>query len=186
MKSPLIKFITALFVLIITFIGYGVWYDAISEKSADVAKLESQITTTIETASRIASARTALDKIIGDETLVQSYFVPETGVVAFINDLEARGRSQGAVVSVDSVSAGGTLARPILAFALTITGTFDTIMRTVGIIEYSSFALSISGLSLGQDAKNSWHASLKLQVGSMSVNTKANPSGSSVPKTTTL
>ncbi len=182
MRSPLIKFVIALGICAVTLIGYGVWYAVVSAKSAAVADLEHQITTAIETASRISSVRAALSKITGDETVVQNYFVPEASVVAFINGLEARGRSQGSVVNVLSVSAGGEPSQPSLVLTLTSKGTFDAVMRTVGMIEYSPFALSVSDLSLGQDAKNSWHADLRLHVGSIRPSTMGSASDS---KTTT-
>lgn len=186
MKSPFVRLIITLIVCAVAFVGYGVWFAAIAAKSADVANLESEITATIETTSRVAAARTALAKIVDDEAVVQSYFVPETSVVAFITELEASGRSQDAVVNVVSVSKAGSLAQPVLALALTIKGTFDAVMRTVGAIEYAPFALTISELSLRQDAKNGWQADLKLQVGSVSANTKTSQENSNALKTTVL
>ena len=109
-------------------------------------------------------------------------------MVAFINDLEARGRVQGVAVNVLSVSAGGETKQPTLTLVLTVQGTFDAVMRTVGAIEYAPYALSISGLSLGQDGKDikdSWRADLKLRVGSLSANATTPPGGSSALKAST-
>lgn len=167
MKSPLIQFVGALVLLISSVLGYGVWYATIAAQSASVANLESQINTKTAAASRVASARAALAKIAGDEAAVQSYFVPETGVVSFIDDLETRARAQGTVLSVLSVSTSGTGAQSAFVFALTINGSFDAVMRTVGAIEYAPYALSISALSLGQDPKKGWNANLSLLVGSI-------------------
>jgi hypothetical protein len=185
MKSSFLKLTIALVICAVILTGYGVWYAVVSIKSASVADLENQITAAIETAGRMASVRTALSKIIGDETIVQSYFVPEASVVAFINSLEARGHSQGATVSVLSVSAGSELVQPTLVLTLTIKGTFDAVMRTIGTIEYAPFAISISSLSLGQDFKNEWHANVKMYVGSIPLNARINPVGSDNLKTTT-
>lgn len=71
-------------------------------------------------------------------------------------------------MSVLSVSTSGTVAQPTLAFTLTVKGTFDAVMRTVGSIEYAPYDLSITALTIAQDDKNSWHADLKLSVGSVS------------------
>ncbi len=173
MKSPYIKLIIALACGAAAFIAYGLWYSFIVSKSAVVAGLEIQVNTIIDTASRVAAAKTALSKITGDETTVQSYFVPQTGVVAFINDLESRGRTLRSAVSVVSVSTGGTYTHPILVFELGIKGAFDSVMRTVGAIEYAPYALKVTGLSLGQEDKNSWHADIKLEVGSIPLPTTA-------------
>lgn len=166
MKSHLLHLVSALIIVIAVFFGYGIWYSTIVDKSAVVASLQDQIVEKAETASRTASARVALAEIAGGGTSVQSYFVPETGVVAFIDGLEARGKEQGATVDVLSVSKSSG-AQPVFTLALAITGTFDAIMRTVGAIEYAPYDLSISTLSLGQDGKNGWNANLNLLVGSV-------------------
>lgn len=167
MKSPFFHFFGALVLCMVVLIGYGVWYAAIAAKSAAVADLQNNIDAKTETVSRIAAARATLAGIASDETAVQSYFVPETGVVAFIDALEARGRAQGVVVNVLSVSAAGTPREPSLALSLTIRGTFDAVMRTVGSIEYAPYALSVSTLSLAKYDKNDWQADLTLLVGSV-------------------
>ncbi|MDE1919700.1 MAG: hypothetical protein KGH56_03340 [Patescibacteria group bacterium] len=173
MKSSFSDLILASVICAAVFIGYGFWYAAIASKSVEVTGLESQIEAKTEAVSRMASTRAALAEISGDETVVQSYFVPEIGVVAFIDDLQNRGRALEAAVSVLSVSTGGTSAEPALLFSLSVKGTFDAVMRTVGAIEYAPYAISVSGLSVDQDAKNSWHADLKLRVASVSSGTPA-------------
>ena len=167
MKSSLSHFFIALVTGIAVFVGYGVWYAVISEKSTAVAGLQNQIDTKTETAGRVASARAAISEIAGDEATVQNYFVPKNGVVSFINGLEAQGQANGsAAVSVLSVSTGSKGTHQTLILSLTIKGTFDAVMRTVGAIEYAPYDLSISSFSLVQDTKNSWNANLGLIVGS--------------------
>lgn len=173
MKSPFFHAILACSVCVVMIIGYGVWYSVIKAKSAAVAHLENQIILKTETASRIASARTSLAEIAGDEASMQEYFVPETGVVAFINTLEALGQAQGTTVSVLSVSTSNAGTRPALTLSITVKGTFDAVMRTVGAIEYAPYDLSISTLSLGQEDSKSWHANLTLLVGSVSASAAA-------------
>jgi len=168
MKSPFTHLLIVSFFCAAALAGYGFWYAAVAQKSSAVADLQGQINAKTETVSRIASTRTALSEIANDEAVVQGYFVPETGVVAFINSLEGLGRAQGSDVSVLSVSTdAGATERPMLAFSISVKGTFDAVMRTVGAIEYAPYDLSIAALSVGQDAKGSWHADLKLLVGSV-------------------
>jgi len=174
MKTPLTHLFGALVLCIIALVGYGVWYAAITSQSAAAADLQERIDRKTESANRIASARAAMAEIAADETAVQNYFVPEAGVVAFINDLETRGRAQGATVSVLSVSKGAANARPTLLFSLSVRGTFDAVMRTFGSIEYAPYDLSVSGLSLGKDATDTWHADFRLLVGSVSASTTPN------------
>lgn len=172
MKSPLFHFLIALLISGIAISIYGVCYATISNKSREVAALQDQITTATETTTRITRARAILATIAGDEARVQSYFVPETAVVTLINTLETLGSTQGASVSILSVSTGGSLTQPTLLFSLSIKGTFDTVMRTIGSIEYAPYAISISNVSIQKDVTNSWKATFKMSVMSLPTGTK--------------
>lgn len=169
MKSPFFHVIAAIILCIITIVGYGMWYAAIAAKSAAAAALQSTIDTKTETMNRIATTRATLADIANDETVVQNYFVPEAGVVAFINSLEAHGKTLGTAVNVLSVSTAGTKIQPALSLSLVIGGSFNAVMRTVGAIEYAPYDLSISALSVTQDENKNWRANLKLLVGSVPV-----------------
>ncbi|MHB1163353.1 MAG: hypothetical protein ACYCZZ_02420 [Minisyncoccota bacterium] len=171
MRSPLAHLLLALAVLVAVLFGYGAWYTIVSNKSGEVSDLQSQITAAGENMSRIAATRAAFAEIAGDEAKVQSYFVSGSGVVAFINSLEALGLAQKATVSVRSVSTGGSPSRPALLLSITVKGTFDAVMRTLGAIEYAPYDLSISTLSIGEDSQKNWQADVNLIVGSISGNT---------------
>lgn len=178
MKSSFFHLIVWALIAAATMAGYGYWYALIAEKSAAVADLQSQIDSKTETAGRIASARATLSEISKDEAVVQSYFVPETAVVPFINDLETRAQLQKAVLKVLSVSTGGTAAHPTLTLSLALDGSFDAIMRALGAIEYAPYYLSIAKVSLIENGTNIWHADLEMVVGSVSATT-----GPVAPKT---
>ncbi|MEK7144473.1 MAG: hypothetical protein AAB794_01260 [Patescibacteria group bacterium] len=169
MKSPLIHSLVAIIVCVMVSIGYGMWYAAVGAKSVEVVNLEDKVVIKTETINRVASSRASLAEIADDEATIRSYFVPETGVVAFIDSLQSRGEAQGATVSVLSVSpAGATAATPSLVFALSIDGTFEAVMSTIGAIEYAPYDLTISSLSVTQGTENGWHANLNILVGSVS------------------
>ncbi len=168
MKSPFIHLILSIVISALALAGYGAWYATVSAKSASATVLQDRIDIKTEAVSRMATTRAAFTEIAGDEAAVQSYFVPETSVVSFIDGLEARGRSLGTAISVLSVSTETVSSQPMLAFDLSIKGTFDAVMRTVGVIEYAPYAISIVAFSTGYDKKNSlWSANLKLRVGSV-------------------
>jgi hypothetical protein len=169
MKSPYLHLIIWLVICVATFVGYALWYNAVADKSTAVAALQNQIDVKTETSARVAAARSALAEISGDESLVQSYFVPETGVVSFIDGLEALAKAQNADMKVLSVSTDGTAAQSNLAllFTISIDGTFDSVMRTIGAIEYAPYDISVSKLSLNQAAKDAWHADMELTIGSV-------------------
>lgn len=171
MKSSFAHLVIAFVICVVGIVGYVLWYATVTERSTAVVELQNQIVAKTETANRITAVRSALAEISGDETAVRGYFVPETNVVSFINDLEARGLSQSSSVDVLSVSTGGTLTHPTLELTLTVKGTFDAVMRTVGTIEYAPYNLSIPQFSFGQDEKKSWRANFKLLVGSVPTKT---------------
>lgn len=167
MKSSSVHLLIALAASAAALAGYVVWYGVVSDKSREVAGLQNQILAASETVNRIASARAALTEIADDEMKVRSYFVPEAGIVSFINNLEARGVAQGAAIDVSSVSTGGTPSRPALMLSINVKGTFDSVMRTVGSIEYAPYDVLVSGFSIRQDVGDAWNANLGLRVGSV-------------------
>lgn len=158
-------FLGAIAIGLVALGGYVTWYSIVSDESQHVADLQSQIDAANKNVNQIAAARIALTEIADDEATVQSYFVPDTGVVSFINNLEQLGTTQKANVTVLSVSASGT-STPTLALTLSVTGTFDSVMRTVGLIEYAPYDLSITKFSIVEADKNSWLATVSLTVGS--------------------
>lgn len=168
MKSALFHLIIAVVLCAAIFAVYGMVYAAVSKKSAAVADLQNRIETKTESINRINVTRTTLAGVADDEAIMQSYFVPETGVVAFIDSLETRAKVFGTTASILSVSTIGMAAQPSLSLSLTIKGTFSSVMRTVGSIEYAPYNLSIASLSVTQDAKDMWNAGLTLVVGSVS------------------
>jgi len=167
MKSPFSHILIAVVVCVAAIVGYGMWYAALSAKSASVVAIQNQIDAKTETVNRVAAARATLANVASDEVVVQNYFVPEARVVSFIDALEMSGKTLGATVSVQSVGTSGTPAKPSLELALSVSGTFDAVMRTVGSIEYAPYDLSISSLAIVQDSEKSWHANLKVVVGSV-------------------
>lgn len=167
MRSSLLHLSVWILICIVMIVGHGFWYSIIVNKNSTVASLQNQIDTKTETAKRVISERTALSEISSYESVVQNYFVPETRVVSFIDELETRARAQSAVMKVLSVSVGDAKKRPTLVFSVTVSGAFDALMRTLGVIEYAPYDISISKLSIVKDGRNDWHANMELIVGSM-------------------
>lgn len=166
MRSPSIQLALAAVVCVATIAGYWFWYGVVTATSASVTALQGRIDANVDTENRRASARAALVDIADDEAAMRAYFVSETGIVAFIDGLEALGRSVGnTTVSVLSVSASGIGEQPALKFSLLVKGTFDGVMRTVGAIEHAPYAISVSSLSVVQNAKNDWQANVVFLAG---------------------
>jgi hypothetical protein len=168
MRVSLIHLIVASLVALALMSGYVLWYRAVSQKSTDVTSLQNQIEAKNDAAARITSTQNTFAEIIGDENLLEHYFVSETGVVTFIDDLEEKGRKLGTDVKVLSVNTGGSTAQPVLLFSLSVRGSFGAVMRTIGAIEYAPYDLVINKFVLGQEEKSDWNAQLTITVGSVS------------------
>mgnify|MGYP001612048375 CR=1 FL=1 len=166
MKSSFVQLGIAFVICIVTLIGYGFWYNLISAKSATVTTLQKQIDAKTTIMNNLTTTQAALAEVEKDEAVVQSYFVPETGAATFFDNLQALGRSLGTTLKVLSASTNTATSPATLTLAVSITGTFDAVMRTVGAVEYAPYDLSISNLSIGHDGKNNWHADMGVLVGS--------------------
>ena len=167
MRPALVHLTLASILCVASIGGFAAWYVVISAKSAAVVDLEQQIVSRTDIANRIASARASVAEIAGDEASIQGYFVSNDQVASFINGLEALGKRVGAAVTVLSVSPGTAAVRPTLALSLSVTGTFEAVMRAIGAIEYAPYDLSIPMLSISQEGKG-WRADFGILVGSVS------------------
>jgi hypothetical protein len=167
MKSPLIHLMIMGILSVAAVTGYSFWYTMVSNKSNEVVDLQNQIVTATETMNHIASARTMLAEISGDEAKMQSYFIREADIPAFNDYLESLGRPENATVSIISVAPGGSSAQPTFLITLTIGGAFDAVMTTVGAMEYAPYDISLSALSVTQSGKDNWQASVSLIASSM-------------------
>lgn len=167
MKSHFSHLGAALAVMLIAFALYGAAQSAVVHMSAEVAQLDADIKSQAGTATRIAAARAALGELAESEMRVQTYFVPETEVVAFIDNMQARGAALGAAVEVSSVESVEWNDRPALALTLTIEGAFDAVMRAVGAIEHAPYALSLTALTISRDVEGTWTATVQMRVGSV-------------------
>ncbi len=180
MRSSLIRIALALLIFAASIGAYLFLYMTISAKSLSVANLQSEIDSQTATAERVAAARAALAEIAGDEAVVQSYFVPEAGVVTFINSLQSIGTALGTQVAINSVSASGSGSHTELLLSLSVTGTFDGVLRTLGAIEYAPYDLSVISVAVSGDAKG-WRANANLVVGSSASSTPSILPSPSVP-----
>lgn len=163
--KPSAKFGISALILLAALAAYGFGYNLVSQKSAALALTEAQIQLQTQAATRAASSRSLLNAISGDETAIQQYFVANSQVVSFIDDLQHRGAAQGTAVEITSVNSSSA-GRSALSIALTIKGSFAAVMRTIGAIEYAPYDITVSALSLTQGDKSSWVATMTIVVGS--------------------
>lgn len=186
MKSPLTQLILATLLCGAALVGYGIWYSLIQAKSAHVGALEQQIESNADAVTRVAAARASLAEISSDEASIQSYFISDNDVATFSDALEANYHAPGATVKVLSVSKNGSGSTATLTFMVSVDGTFDTVMRTIGIIEYAPYAASLSNISvaLGDKSKGGWHADVTLIVSSVPTTASTTPAAASTTPST--
>lgn len=174
MKSSVTHLIFAIVAFIAILAGYIFWYSIITSMSINVTTLQNKIDSKTEMINRMSTTQATIAEIADDEAVVQNRFISEDGIVAFINDLENKGRTLGSSVNVLSVSKGDSHDKTAFTFSISIKGTFDIVMRTVGAIEYAPYAISITALSVGQDNDGNWNANMKLFVWSSSKDSTTN------------
>lgn len=167
MKSSLLNLAVSLIICATAIVGLCYWYADISKKSAAVKDLQNQMTERIQAVEKLKLTQATLAEIAIDEAAVSGYFVQETEIVALIDELVSRGAALGTKVEIKSVSSDKKAAKPALALALSIRGTFDAVLRTAGSIEFSPHKISVSNFTLTKDgAENGWRADMTILAGS--------------------
>lgn len=151
--------------------GGGYWYanHLLGAASTRTTELQASIA---QKRLQIGANEDALRTLLSAEeerSAIRGYFVSSDTTVPFLEELEATGRSLGSVVSVVSV-AEVTTPRPLLSVALRVEGSFASVMRTVGAIEYGPRDIQVTALTMDTDVGaeeggDMWRATLTLSVG---------------------
>lgn len=165
-RKPLIHLIIMTAIFLGAVGGYVWWRLSVEKASAEAAELEAQIERTMEETRQVGQVKGALALLAEDERAIQSYFVNTEDIVPFLESLESAGKGLGATVAVVSV-ADKPSGDGRIALSLRITGSFEAVMRTLGVIEYGPHDLRVSNLALDTDpaAAGSWTAAVTLSVG---------------------
>ncbi|HEV7121750.1 MAG TPA: hypothetical protein VGN56_02915 [Candidatus Paceibacterota bacterium] len=179
MKNPLIQLALAFLLLVAGIGAYGIWFVAVDTENAHARDLAGQIQTKSQDATRIAEAKATLAALATDEASVGSHFVSTDDVVPFLSGLQNTGSALGSKVEVASVGAVPVQAgQGHLNLSLHITGTFDSVLRTLGALEYAPYDMRLTNLSLDTASKGVWSASASFSVGTGPASTtpaKPNP-----------
>lgn len=141
----------------------------ISSGTKNVKTLAATVSEKRQEALRVALAQAALPRLTESEAILNAHLVRSEDIVSFLGSVEAQGKGQGAVVEVVSVSPEQTTERPRIALSIKITGTFEAVERTLGIIEYGTYDALVSNVTLerakDEKAKNpTWTAFVVLSV----------------------
>lgn len=150
--------------------AYAFWYLMVSAASTKVATLENTLAVKVDESAQILSARRTLAALQAENIIFENYFVNEEDIVPFLEVLEGAGNELGATVEVVSVSKEGGPEGTRLSVAVSIEGSFEGVMKTLGVIEHGPFDITTSGLTLshlpgGEETPPRWSASVTFSVG---------------------
>jgi len=147
-KQALIQCIFAGGVVFLAVGAYAVAYGAVGVMSQKAASLDTQIRTVSEDALRAGKARETLASLSMDEASVHAYLIRQEEIVPFLGRLEALASSLGSSLQVVSVSADTAGPRGKILISVKITGSFESVVRTLGAIEYGPYDSAIANVTL--------------------------------------
>jgi hypothetical protein len=169
MTRPYIHIVVAGLLFVLALGAYTLWYHHVSALSAQAAELSTQKQSLGDANGRASSVRRELEDIAREEDPVYSHLVGKETIVTYLEGLETTGKNLGAGVEVVSVAdAPAAKGQPAqLQMSLRISGPFDAVMRTLGAIEYQSYATTLSSLILDTppEADTGWTAAAIFLVG---------------------
>ncbi|MGE5540868.1 MAG: hypothetical protein ACM3TU_01110 [Bacillota bacterium] len=174
--KPFISLGIALLVLLGCAGLYGFGYYTLVNWKERAASLATDAATKAENIDRITKAHAALSSLASDEATLDTYSVGKEDVAPFLETLQQSGRSQGAHVDIVSVTdqADKKTGHNRIGITLSIRGSFDAVMRTLGAIEYAPYDGVVTNLTLGtgvEDASSTpagWKATATYSVSAVS------------------
>lgn len=176
MKNPLIHLILAALALILAISAYGVWFVMVDTENAHARTLAGEIHTKGQDAERIVQAKAALAALATNEDSIAQHFVAGSDVVPFLGSLETTGKALGSKVEVVSVGADtGGKSQGHLNLSLHITGSFDSVVRTLGALEYAPYDIVLTNLSLDTASPPTWSVAATFSVGTGATATSTTP-----------
>lgn len=165
-RSPFIHVGIAAAIVLASLAIYTAWYENVKNVSARAVSLQSEINSKESETGRAVAARDALGSFTTDGSATNAHFVAEKDVVPFLQEVQKFGTSVGAKTTVASVAADDNTLDPSIRLSLSISGTFDAVMRTLGIIEHSPYAMRTEMFDMKADESSAsqWTARAVLLV----------------------
>lgn len=159
----------AILLLIIVIGLYATDYHFFTVEKEQAQTVEKQIIDKKAEIERARKAESTLSSLTANEELIHSYSLSREDIVAFLETLQTTGSSLGANVQVLSVADDKANPHPRVTISLLVVGTFDSVMRTLGVFENAPYDSSISSLTLSSQKQDKgaavWSAATTLSVG---------------------
>jgi Tfp pilus assembly protein PilO len=172
---PFIPLIIALLVLLAVGGLYGFAYQQLEAGKEKAATLALQLDGRTVEFARLTQARAALASLASDEEALHQYSIRKESIVPFLEQIQSVGKPLGATVDVISVGDEKNPIHARVALSLTISGSFDAVMRTLGAIEYAPYDAVVTNASLDTiEGSKLWTAAVTYSVG-VATSTPAKP-----------
>jgi hypothetical protein len=169
-QNALTHFIGAGIFALVTLVGYTLWFLAFQGAKEQALRASAEVVRIEEEDSAIADAKETLVALASDEAVLRGYFVSADGIVPFFEELERSGEVLGSTVEVASVTAPSE-AGGRLTLSMRITGSFASVMKTLGSIEYGPYDMRIQSLTLdtikSEDVEEPWVAAAVFSVATL-------------------
>jgi len=146
-RHSLTYFILALVFALASLVAYVLWFLAFSSAHTEAVAAATEVIRIEREDAAIANAEDTIAALSADEAMLNGYFVSSDGIVPFLEELERSGEGQGSLVEVVSVTPPGTSGGR-LALAVRIEGSFESVMRTLGSMEYGPRDMRIVSVTL--------------------------------------
>jgi hypothetical protein len=148
-------------------IGYVFFYSIVEKQSVKAQELTKDIEIKKSSSMRDTRAKNITQQILKTESLLHTFFISSGDVVPFLTGLQSKGATLGTKIQVVSVSADTRSPSGHIVLALQIHGTFENVMRTIGVLEHESYDTEVTNLTLQNSAPLDWNATMTMVVGTV-------------------
>lgn len=164
-----IKTITAAFGVLV-FLGiYSTVFMVIKNKNNQISILQNQVDIEVRKDQRLHSVKLLISDLNKELDTVDTYFVSSSGVVDFLERLEALGSVSGVTVGVNSVSVDESedsgLPYELLKIEFAARGTWSAIVQLISLLETFPLGITIERMQLEQIPNSiSWQLNTSFSV----------------------
>lgn len=136
-------------ILLASISAYGLWYMEIEKTRTAITATSAEVVAQTTEAKRIKEAKGALAALSQNEARIREYFVSSAEIGTFLETIGRTGSALGSKVTIVSVTEeAAAVPRPRITLSVTINGSFDAVMRTVGALEYGPYDVELRNLSV--------------------------------------
>ncbi len=149
MKKSFVHIAIASSLLLGSVVAYVLWYAEVEKTRTAITTTALEVEAKTAEAKRIAQAKGALAALSENEARITEYFVSNDDIGTFLETIGRTGNHLGSKVTIVSVTEDALATpRTRVVLAVTVTGSFDAVMKTVGALEYGPYDVELRNLSV--------------------------------------